>query len=98
MAVLGCAAVELGLGQLATAGGSAQQALGVLRAIGGATWTSVALAGVARIERTRRRLETAGRNAAEALDAGRRANSAFQATSPPRPLWRRLRAPGRPRA
>jgi hypothetical protein len=44
MAVLGRAAVELWLGQLAAAEASAQQALGVLRAIGDATWTSAALA------------------------------------------------------
>ena len=57
MAVLGRAAVELWCGQLAAADASAQQALGVLRAIGDATWTSAALAIVAEIERTRGRLE-----------------------------------------
>ena len=60
MAILGRAAVELSRGQLAAADASAQQALGVLRAIGDATWTSAALAVGAEIERARGRLEEAG--------------------------------------
>ena len=58
MAILGRAAVELSRGQLAAADASAQQALGVLRAIGDATWTSAALAVGAEIERARGRLRT----------------------------------------
>ena len=98
MAVLGRAAVELGLGQLATADGSAQQALGVLRAIGDATWTSVALAIVAEIERTRGRLETAERNAAEAIDVAGRANSAINVMIATGHLGRVLLARGEPGA
>jgi predicted ATPase/DNA-binding CsgD family transcriptional regulator len=77
MAVLGRAAVELWLGQLAAAQASAQQALGVLLAIGDATWTSAALAILAEIERARGRLETAGQHAAEAIEIAGRANSAI---------------------
>src|SRR5260370_37276666 len=77
MAVLGRAAVELGLGQLAAAEASAQQALGVLQAIGDVTWTSTALATVAEIERARGRLGTAGQHAGEAIEVAGRANSAI---------------------
>ena len=77
MAVLGRAAVELWRGQLAAAEASAQHALGVLRAIGDATWTSAALAIVAEIERARGRLEAAGQHAAEGIEVAGRANSAI---------------------
>ena len=68
MAVLGRAAVELWLGQLGAAEASAQQALGVLQAIGDATWTSAALATMAEIERTRGRLERPGSMLREAIE------------------------------
>jgi predicted ATPase/DNA-binding CsgD family transcriptional regulator len=77
MAELGRAAVELWLGRLAAAEASAQQALGVLREIGDATWTSAALAIVSEIERTRGRLEAAGHHAVEAIEVAGRANSAI---------------------
>ena len=95
MAVLGRAAVELWRGQLAAAEASAQHALGVLRAIGDATWTSAALAIVAEIERARGRLEAAGQHAAEGIEVAGRANSAINVmiatgTSGPHPAgpWR----------
>jgi len=77
MAVLGRAAVELWRGELAAADASAQQALGVLRTISDPSWTSAALAIAAEIQRTRGRLETAGRNATEAVKTAERANSAI---------------------
>jgi len=77
MAVLGRAAVELWLGQLAAAQASAQQALGVLAAIGDTTWTSAALAILAEIDRARGRLDPAGQHAAEAIEVAGRANSAI---------------------
>jgi predicted ATPase/DNA-binding CsgD family transcriptional regulator/tetratricopeptide (TPR) repeat protein len=98
MAVLGRAAVELGRGQLATAQASAQQALGVLRAIGDATWTSAALAVMAEIERTRGRLETAERDAAEAIEVAGRANSAINVMIATGHLGRILLARGEPAA
>jgi predicted ATPase/DNA-binding CsgD family transcriptional regulator len=96
MAVLGRAAVELWLGQLAAAEASAQQALGVLRAIGDATWTSAALAVLAEIERTRGRLGTAGHHAAEAIEVARRANSAINVMIATGHLGRVLLARGEP--
>jgi len=98
MAVLGRAAVELWLGQLATAEVSAQQALGVLRAIGDTTWTSAALAIVAEIERTRGRLETAERHAVEAIEVAGRANSAINVMIATGHLGRILLARGEPAA
>jgi predicted ATPase/DNA-binding CsgD family transcriptional regulator len=98
MAVLGRAAVELWLGQLATAEASAQQALGVSRAIGDVTWTSAALAIVAEIERTRGRLEAAGHHAAEAIDVAERANSAINVMLATGHLGRVLLARGEPAA
>jgi predicted ATPase/DNA-binding CsgD family transcriptional regulator len=98
MAVLGRAAVELGLGQLAAAEASAQQALGVLRAIGDATWTSAALASLAEIERTSGRLGTAGHHAAEAIEVAGRANSAINVMIATGHLGRILLARGEPGA
>src|SRR5260370_10223461 len=77
MAVLGGVAVELWSGQLAAAAAAAQQALGVLRTISDPSWTSAALAIAAEIQRTRGRLETAGRYASEAIEAAEGANSAI---------------------
>jgi tetratricopeptide (TPR) repeat protein len=98
MAVLGRAAVELWLGQLAAAEASAQQALGVLQAIGDASWTSAALATMAEIERTRGRLGTAGEHAAEAIAAAERANSAITVMIATGHLGRILLARGEPGA
>jgi predicted ATPase/DNA-binding CsgD family transcriptional regulator len=98
MAVLGRAAVELWLGQLAAAEASAQQALSVLRAIGDATWTSAALAIVAEIERTRGRLESAGQHAAEGIEVAGRANSAINAMIATGHLGRILLTRGEPGA
>jgi predicted ATPase/DNA-binding CsgD family transcriptional regulator len=98
MAVLGRAAVELWRGQLAAADASAQQALGVLRAIGDATWTSAALAVAAEIQRTRGRLETAERHAGEAIEAAERANSAINVMIATGHLGRILLARGEPGA
>jgi len=98
MAVLGRGAIELRLGQLAAAQASAQQALGVLRAIGDATWTSAALAIMAEIERARGRLEPAGQHAAEAIDAAGRANSAVNVMIATGHLGRILLARGEPDA
>src|SRR4029078_4559937 len=98
MAVLGRAAVELSRGQLAAADASAQQALGVLRAIGDATWTSAALSVGAKIERARGRLEEAGRQAAEAIEVARRANSAINVMIATGHLGRILLAGGKPGA
>ena len=98
MAVLGRAAVELWLGQLAAAETSAQQALGVLLAIGDATWTSAALAILAEIERARGRLDTAGQHAAEAIEIARRANSAINVMLATGHLGRILLARGEPGA
>ena len=98
MAILGRAAVELSRGQLAAADASAQQALGVLRAIGDATWTSAALAVGAEIERARGRLEEAGRQAAEAIEVARRANSAINVMIATGQLGRILLAGGKPGA
>jgi DNA-binding CsgD family transcriptional regulator/tetratricopeptide (TPR) repeat protein len=98
MAILGRAAVELSRGQLAAADASAQQALGVLRAIGDATWTSAALAVGAEIERARGRLEEAGRQAAEAIEVARRANSAINVMIATGHLGRILLAGGEPGA
>jgi DNA-binding CsgD family transcriptional regulator len=77
---------------------SAQQALGVLQAIGDATWTSAALAIVAEIERTRGRLEPAGRHAAEAIEIAGRANSAINVMIATGHLGRILLARGEPGA
>jgi DNA-binding CsgD family transcriptional regulator/tetratricopeptide (TPR) repeat protein len=98
MAVLGRAAVELWRGQLAAAEASAQQALGVLRAIGDATWTSAALAIVAEIERARGRLEAAGRHAGEGIEVAGRANSAINVMIATGHLGRVLLARGDPGA
>ena len=98
MAILRRAAVELSRGQLAAADASAQQALGVLRAIGDATWTSAALAVGAEIERARGRLEEAGRQAAEAIEVARRANSAINVMIATGHLGRILLAGGEPGA
>jgi predicted ATPase len=98
MAILGRAAVELSRGQLAAADASAPQALGVLRAIGDATWTSAALAVGAEIERARGRLEEAGRQAAEAIEVARRANSAINVMIATGHLGRILLAGGEPGA
>ena len=98
MAVLGRAAVELWLGQLGAAQASAQQALGVLQAIGDATWTSAALAIVAEIERARGRLGTAGHHAAEAIEIAGRANSAINVMIATGHLGRILLARGEPSA
>ncbi|MGH3162677.1 MAG: helix-turn-helix transcriptional regulator, partial [Streptosporangiaceae bacterium] len=98
MAVLGRAAVELWLGQLAAAEASARQALGVLRAIGDATWSSAALAVLAEIERTRGQLETAGHHAAEAIEVAARANSAINVMLATGHLGRILLARGEPGA
>jgi DNA-binding CsgD family transcriptional regulator/tetratricopeptide (TPR) repeat protein len=98
MAVLGRASVELWIGQLAAAEASAQQALGVLQAIGDATWTSAALATVAEIERARGRLETAGQHAGEAIEVARRANSAINVMIATGHLGRILLARGEPDA
>jgi len=98
MAVLGRAAVELWLGQLAAAEASAQQALGVLLAIGDATWTSAALAILAEIERARGRLNTAGQHAAEAIEIAGRANSAINVMLATGHLGRILLARGEPGA
>jgi predicted ATPase len=98
MAVLGRAAVELRLGQLARAEASAQHALGVLRAIGDATWTSAALAIVAEIERARGRLEAAGQHAAEGIEVAARANSAINVMIATCHLGRILLARGDPEA
>jgi predicted ATPase len=98
MAILGRAAVELSRGQLAAADASAQQALGVLRAIGDASWTSAALAVGAEIERARGRLEAAGRHAAEAIEVARRANSVINVMIGTGHLGRILLAGGGPGA
>ncbi len=98
MAVLGRAAVELWRGQLAAAEASAQQALGVLRAIGDATWTSAALAIVAEIERARGRLEAAGQHAAEGIEVAGMANSAINVMIATGHLGRILLARGEPGA
>ena len=98
MAVLGRAAVELWRGQLAAAEASAQQALGVLRAIGDATWTSAALAIVAEIERARGRLEAAGQHAGEGIEVAGRANSAINVMIATGHLGRILLARGEPGA
>ena len=98
MAVLGRAAVELWRGQLAAAEASAQQALGVLREIGDASWTSAALAIVAEIERTRGGLEAAGQHAAEAIEVAGRANSAINVMIATGHLGRILLARGEPGA
>jgi predicted ATPase/DNA-binding CsgD family transcriptional regulator len=98
MAVLGRAAVELWLGRLAAAEASAQHALGVLRAIGDATWTSAALAIVAEIERARGRLEAAGQHAAEGIEIAGRANSAINVMIATGHLGRILLARGDPSA
>ena len=98
MAVLGRAAVELWRGQLTTAEASAQQALGVLRAIGDATWTSAALAIVAEIERARGRLEAAGQHAGEGIEVAGRANSAINVMIATGHLGRILLARGDPGA
>jgi predicted ATPase/DNA-binding CsgD family transcriptional regulator len=96
MAVLGRAAVELWLGQLAAADASARQALGVLRAIDDATWSSAAV--LAEIERTRGQLETAGHHAAEAIEVAGRANSAINVMLATGHLGRILLARGEPGA
>jgi predicted ATPase/DNA-binding CsgD family transcriptional regulator len=98
MAVLGRASVELRLGQLAVAEASAQQALGVLQAIGDATWTSAALATVAEIERARGRLQTAEQHAGEAIEVASRANSAINVMIGSGHLGRILLASGEPGA
>jgi len=98
MALLGRAAVELWRGQLAVAQASAQQALGVSREIGDATWTSAALAIVAEIERTRGRLGPAGGHAAEAIEVAGRANSAINVMLATGHLGRILLARGEPGA
>ena len=98
MAILGRAAIELWRGQLAAADASARQALGVLRAIGDATRTSVALATGAEIERTRGRLEAAGRHAAEAIEVAGRANSVINVMIATGHLGRILLARGEPGA
>jgi tetratricopeptide (TPR) repeat protein len=98
MAVLGRAAVELWLGQLPAAEASAQQALGVLLAIGDATWSSAALAILAEIERARGRLDTAGQHAAEAIEIAGRANSAINVMLATGHLGRILLARGEPGA
>jgi DNA-binding CsgD family transcriptional regulator len=98
MAVLGRAAVELWRGKLGAAQASAQQALGVAREIGDATWTSAALAIVAEIERTRGRLGPAGLHAAEAIEVAERANSAINVMIATGHLGRILLARGEPGA
>ncbi|HEY6309732.1 MAG TPA: LuxR C-terminal-related transcriptional regulator [Streptosporangiaceae bacterium] len=98
MAVLGRAAVELWLGQLAAAQASAQQALGVLVAAGDATWTSAALAILAEIERAGGRLDPAGQHAAEAIEVAGRANSAVNVMLATGHLGRILLARGEPGA
>jgi DNA-binding CsgD family transcriptional regulator/tetratricopeptide (TPR) repeat protein len=98
MAVLGRAAVELWRGQLAAADASAQQGLGVLRAISDLSWTSAALAIVAEIERTRGRLEAAGRHAVEGIEVAGRANSAINVMLATGHLGRILLARGEPGA
>jgi len=98
MAVLGRAAVELWRGQLAAADASAQQALGVLRTISDPSWTSAALAIAAEIQRTRGRLETAGRYATEAVETAERANSAINVMLAAGHLGRVLLARGEPGA
>ena len=98
MAVLGRAAVELWFGQLAAAEASAQQALGVLREIGDAAWTSAALAILAEIERARGRLDMAGQHAAEAIEIAGRANSAINVMLATGHLGRILLARGEPGA
>jgi predicted ATPase/DNA-binding CsgD family transcriptional regulator len=98
MAVLGRAAVELWHGQLAAAEASAQQALGVVRAIGDATWTSAALAIVAELERTRGRLGTAAQHAGEAIEVAGQANSAINVMIATGHLGRILLARGEPGA
>ena len=98
MAVLGRAAVELGLGRLAAAEASAQQALGVLRDIRDATWTSAALAIVAEIERTRGRLDEAARDATEGIEVAGHANSAVNVMIGAGHLGRILLARGEPDA
>jgi len=98
MAVLGRALVELWHGQLAAADASAQQALGVLRAIGDVTWTSAALAVGAEIERARGRLDAGERHAAEAIEAAGRANSAINVMIATGHLGRILLARGEPGA
>ena len=98
MAVLGRAAVELWRGQLAAADASAQQALGVLRTISDPSWTSAALAIAAEIQRTRGRLETAGRYASEAIEAAEGANSAINVMIATGHLGRILLARGEPGA
>ena len=98
MAVLGRATVELWLGKLAAAQASAEQALGVLRAIGDATWTSAALAITAEIERTRGRLGPAREHAAEAIEIAGRANSAINVMIATGHLGRILLARGEPGA
>jgi predicted ATPase/DNA-binding CsgD family transcriptional regulator len=98
MAVLGRAAVELWLGQLAAAQASARQALDALRAIDDATWTSAALAILAEIERARGRLGPARRDAAEAIEVAGRANSAINVMLATGHLGRVLLARGEPGA
>jgi predicted ATPase/DNA-binding CsgD family transcriptional regulator len=98
MAVLGRAALELWLGQLAAADASAQQALGASLAIGDATWTSAALAITAEIERARGRLDRAGQHAAEAIEIAGRANSAINVMLATGHLGRILLARGEPGA
>src|SRR6516165_8078322 len=98
MALLGRAAVELWHGKLAAAQASARHALGVLREIGDATWTSAALAIVAEIERTRGQLGPAGHHAAEAIEVAGRANSAINVMISTGHLGRILLARGEPGA
>jgi predicted ATPase/DNA-binding CsgD family transcriptional regulator len=98
MAVLGRAGVELWFGQLAAAEASAQQALGVLREIGDAAWTSAALAILAEIERACGRLNMAGQHAAEAIEIAGRANSAINVMLATGHLGRILLARGEPGA
>jgi predicted ATPase/DNA-binding CsgD family transcriptional regulator len=98
MAVLGRAGVELWRGKLAAAQASAQQALGVLREVGDATWTSAALAIVAEIERTRGQLGPARRHGAEAVEVAGRADSAVNVMLATGHLGRILLAVGEPGA
>jgi predicted ATPase/DNA-binding CsgD family transcriptional regulator len=98
MAVLGRAALELRSGQLGAADASAHHALGALQAVGDATWTSAALAVVAEIERTRGRLDTAERDATEAIEVAERAGSAINVMLATGHLGRILLARGGPAA
>jgi predicted ATPase/DNA-binding CsgD family transcriptional regulator len=98
MALLGRAAVELWLGQLAAAEASAQQALAVMRAVGDATWTSSGLAILAGIERTRGRLDMAAQHAAEAIEIAVRAKATINMMMATGHLGRIMVARGEPGA